>query len=680
MIFIKNISLTNFESIDSLSLDFEDSQMTAIQGENGSGKSSLFHAIAFLLFNYKKGDSYRSYVKLGTDESTLHMEIDLDGYPAIYDVVIRAEGRSGTPVTRKVSYKGVEYGTSDYAKFIKENNIEHLEEIMFLFQGSSSIIDARPAERAAILRRLFNLDFSDYVVSLKDEQETNKISMVECSAVLKDLQGRSFEKQPLSREVPHQLVDKWEAELSEINKCLAEFDHFDMSSLTTSADLITRYEKQLADEKRKLSLRESELKAKETQKFECSSALQDCLAGRTFEEFSLEVQKNTGVEKESLEQLFAKETSLGELLKNIQTDISLTKHSLNETSKHITASSSGVCHSCGQPIDDQHLARLHKEESTLQDTLSKQLDEHTSLNADLSEVKSKIRVLQNRLSGFSDQLQRCETLTDKLANLETQLNSSRDLISSISQNVQHFEYLLHEESRKYSELQKLSEKLVQRDALLQQRSSITEKITSAKAVFAANAERRRLNEEKRREEDLCNERISSLSTDINNLQLAITTNKSCIDIFESKLPNFVILRACKDLEVFINSIVTKAFPYMTVELRSDRSGVSFFYHTTGSEEAISISMASGAQKKIVTLAYQIALATLFNTGVIFLDEIDASMSPENASIVYEFISNLTSFPQVFFISHRQESIQAVTTNNPDTVCYSVANGEYAEIS
>ena len=73
MILIKDLSLTNFESIEHLSLTFENHQMTSIRGENGSGKSSLFHAIAFLLFNYKKGDSYRSYVKLGTDEAHLQM-------------------------------------------------------------------------------------------------------------------------------------------------------------------------------------------------------------------------------------------------------------------------------------------------------------------------------------------------------------------------------------------------------------------------------------------------------------------------------------------------------------------------------------------------------------------------------------------------------------------------------
>src|SRR5574344_1337169 len=190
--------------------------MTSIRGQNGSGKSTLFHAIAFLLFNYKKGDSYRSYVRLGADEAHLEMTALLDGSPVTYDVTIKAEGRSGTPVTRKVIYKDTIYGTSDYSKFIKDNNLDHLEEIMFLFQDSTSIIEARPAERAAMLRKLFNLDLSSYAARLKDEQEENKIGIVEHNTILKDLQGRTYEKQPLTREVPTALVTTWEERLDEI--------------------------------------------------------------------------------------------------------------------------------------------------------------------------------------------------------------------------------------------------------------------------------------------------------------------------------------------------------------------------------------------------------------------------------------------------------------------------------
>ena len=61
---------------------------------------------------------------------------------------------------------------------------------------------------------------------------------------------------------------------------------------------------------------------------------------------------------------------------------------------------------------------------------------------------------------------------------------------------------------------------------------------------------------------------------------------------------------------------------------------------------------------------------------ILLDEVDASLSAENAEIVYNFIASLDNFEQIVFISHRKESIEAAREVNPRTVCYTVEDGEY----
>ena len=49
MIILKRIHLENFMSITNLDLEFNDVQTTAITGQNGQGKSSLFDAAALPL-------------------------------------------------------------------------------------------------------------------------------------------------------------------------------------------------------------------------------------------------------------------------------------------------------------------------------------------------------------------------------------------------------------------------------------------------------------------------------------------------------------------------------------------------------------------------------------------------------------------------------------------------------
>ena len=676
MILINEISLTNFESIESLHLTFDNHQMTSIRGENGSGKSTLFHAIAFLLFNYKKGDSYRSYVRLGADEAHLEMTALLDGSPVTYDVTIKAEGRSGTPVTRKVIYKDTIYGTSDYSKFIKDNNLDHLEEIMFLFQDSTSIIEARPAERAAMLRKLFNLDFSSYAARLKDEQEENKIGIVEHNTILKDLQGRTYEKQPLTREVPTALVTTWEERLDEINKELSTLNSFNTQDLSDCCRSIAECERLLSSEKGKLQLKTSELARRQTSLKEYTESYTSLLAGVDSDTYRKNISNRLEDIARQSEEAELKRTEHAAALTDIDKQLSVLRYSIDENKKHLASSSSGTCHSCGQPIDSNHLLKLQKEKEELQLRFDAEKLRRDSEEVAVRELQQSIRGFQAETSQLSDKLSQEETRRINIATATVQITDLQDLIETLQRSIDGYESKLSQLNEKKHALEELEQSQEKLRNLENEKKDLELKIRNANAVVISNTERKRFNEEidKRRKEDT--ERARDAADKLNTLQVNTSVNKTCIDIFENKLPNYIILRVCKDLEGFINDVVQRAFPYITVELRADRSGVNFFYKTDTSKEVISISMASGAQKRIITLAYQIALASLFNTGAIFLDEIDASMSSTSATIVYDFISSLCNFDQVFFISHRQESFAAVQDSNPSVVFYSVDKGVY----
>ena len=676
MILINEISLTNFESIEDLHLVFSDHQMTSIRGENGSGKSTLFHAIAFLLFNYKKGDSYRSYVKLGADEAHLEMTAYLDGSPLYYNVTVRAEGRSGTPVSRKVTYKDIVYGTSDYSKFIKDNNLDHLEEIMFLFQDSSSIIEARPSERAAMLRRLFNLDFSSYVTSLKEEQEVNKSSSIEYSTILKDLQSRTYEKQSLTREVPAALISTWEQQIRDVDKDIATLSKFDIQDLLECRKSMEECNRALSIEQRKLQSKISELSRKqsllESLKNEYSLLLDDA----TVDSYRENILHSIDINNQYLSTAVAELTEHTASLTDIEKQLSVIRYSISENKKHLDSSSTGVCHACGQPIDSNHLIKLQDERDRLLSSLQDTETLRTSEKINAEELQQKINQIQVELKQLNDNLSKEESLRTSITATTSQIEDLRELIETLQKSIDNYTDRLEQFDKEERELEELEQAQERLRELKGKKQELELKVRDANTTIVSNTERRRINEiiSKREKEDAS--KVQDISDKLNNVQLNMSVNKTCVDIFENRFPNYIILRVCRDLENFINDVVQKAFPYLTVELRADRSGVNFFYKTDTSNESISISMASGAQKRIITLAYQIALASLFNTGAIFLDEIDASMSSTNATVVYDFISSLTTFNQVFFISHRQESFNAVQESNPDVVCYSVDNGVY----
>ena len=527
-----------------------------------------------------------------------------------------------------------------------------------------------------MLRKLFNLDFSSYAARLKDEQEDNKIGIVEYNTILKDLQGRTYEKQSLTREIPTALISTWEERIAEISKELSALNSFNTRDLTSCRQAISECERLLSSERAKLQSKTSELTRRQVSLESYTESHSSLLNGVDRATYRKNINSHLEELARLLEETELDKTNHTSTLTDIDKQLSVLKYSLDENRKHLASSSSGVCHSCGQPIDKNHLAKLQEEKNELQSKLDVTKSQRDSEEATIEKLQQSIRDLQAETLQYNNKLSQEESLQTTIEATTVQIVDLQELIETLQRSVDSYVSELNQLGEKKHALEELEQAQEKVRNLENEKKDLELKIRDANAIVISNIERKRFNEGVDRREKEDTERAHDAADKLNNLQLSTNVNKTCIDIFENKLPNYIILRVCKDLEGFINDVVQRAFPYITVELRADRSGVNFFYKTDTSKEVISISMASGAQKRIITLAYQIALASLFNTGAIFLDEIDASMSSTSATIVYDFISSLCNFDQVFFISHRQESFAAVQDSNPAVVFYSVDKGTY----
>ena len=187
MITLKTLHIENFMSIDCLDLEFSNNQITAITGQNGSGKSSLIYAVALALTGYKKGESYKDYIKTGRDFAKVILETSLKGFPAIFDIEVNGDKKKAGTLNRKVTYKGKTYLNSEFSQFIESEGLEELETLMFMFQGYHDIIDLKPSERANLLKKLFKFEFPEIVDGLKKDQEQYKRESLEQNAKIEEL-------------------------------------------------------------------------------------------------------------------------------------------------------------------------------------------------------------------------------------------------------------------------------------------------------------------------------------------------------------------------------------------------------------------------------------------------------------------------------------------------------------
>ena len=667
MFILSRINVKNFMSISEQEIEFNEG-ITGITGENGSGKSSLLNAIGLCLTEYRAGDSLRDYVKAGELEAQIDLEGLYKGYPISYNVIINNRPY-GNPLKRKVSYKGKVYENSDYSKFIKHENLENLEKVMFLFQGDTSLTSIKPSERATILKQLFNFNFEDQVNSLSDSISSAQEDKARIQGSLSAYRSRTFEKQGLSREVSDREMISWEDEYLSLKHQLSTLKNIDDSQTSSLKSKI----KEMTNEKSRALSGEVSLRESIRKNLEDISELESLIKKSEGVEVPKELPQKIEERNEVLKKLSEKSYEV-----NNKKSVCLYK--VKELKAQIEISKKGYCHSCGQKIESSYVEELLlqlKNEEAKSENIQAELE---SIQKEIEETSqqqiSDEKTLENITSIINRAVEAKKKLEEKRNNLHVLEKSLEEKKSSIELIEGQLSYL--EEALK--EQDDLLKKLEEKESLLKKSKELESKINNAKSVRAGNEVKRAQNERIEKEKKECDDQISKLSAEINEKDAKIKNLKGCLDVFQRDFPNFIVLRACSQLEGYVNEFVHRVFPYMNVSLKQDRQGVQFFYKIKGQDRDLSIKMASGAQKSVLTLAYKIAEAKLYGLDCIILDECDASLNDENSSMLYKFIAEINSFKQLIFVSHRKKAIKEVHESFKGNMrCYWVESGVYNEI-
>lgn len=667
MFILKKLHIENFMSIDCADFTFSDTQITQVTGDNGSGKSSLFYAIAYTLFGYRVGESINNYVKIGTESANIHLEVMFNDLPLIYDVEIPGSKSKVITNARKVIYKDKVYLNSDYNQFLQTYGMEDFESLMFMFQDSKSIIDARPSERANMLRKLFKFEFPEIVETLKEQQETIKIKTAEHRAVIEDLKNRQFNKLQLMREIVPASLEKWEGRITDIQSLLNQIGDINETEILSCDKTLFETENFCRSMETTINLDRVSLNKLKCQLKDLQEELQGVNAKELQNSINIWTEKLKYYEKDYKE-CKEKDIILNEELKVLQ-------YKENEIKSQLEISRTGVCHACGQPIEETHIKNLKEKLQDTQQELAHKKWDISLLHLDFLEANGK--TIQNTLAyneellkKYNNDVKTKESLLIRINDLENLITERQNLLKESQNKVG----LLIDKKVNLANITRL---LAEKNELIKEKDELKVKLQEARDNRIKNIERRNTNLKIEQEQKERDAKLLRLNKELNDTSITLARIKQELDIFESKFPNYIVLQACQQLEDTINDIVQHVFPYCMVSLKLSKGGVNFYYTPeSGDEDWVSVSMASGAQKKILSLAYFIALARFNNISCVFLDEIDASMTDTNASVIYEFIASLNYFPQMFFISHRESAHEAVKAKNERLVTYTIDKGIY----
>lgn len=633
MITLRTIHLENFMSIDSLDLSFDDDTIISISGRNGNGKSSLIYAIALCITGYRYGDSYKNEIKRGSEEAKIYLEAELKGYPIIYDLTLKTKGN---PLSRKVTYKGITYNNSDYDDFMKENDLDYIEDLMFLFQSKDNLINIKPAERATTLRKLFQFEFPDIVNKFKEKQELNKISNVEINSVINELGSRIYETKPLLRVLNPSIIDEYSKRIEEITTDLSKINNVSFEDYSERIKSLESYVNESYD-------------------------VIHSMESKLFKLNPVDPPKALDIDEKDSEK--AKED-----VGTIKKDLYRIEIEFNNLKNQVEMAKKGICHSCGQSIPKKHVDSLIKKQNEKNEELNatrNRLEECVRIYNEISTKISRYNLEKNKYDKYIREKEQNEVILSNMKMRQQLIDKTVEEINGLKEKQKNNESLI-----------KLREK---KDSLIKEKDELNEKINRANEVVITNRERIKTNNDIIKQRDERDKRVLELSDQLNNNIKNMDITKQCIDIFDSQFPNFILLRACSQLEEYINSIIERVFEGFRVRLNQSRSGVNFYYKTSrigDDDEWIPVCMASGAEKKILSLAYTIALGKMYGLNCILLDEVDGSCDTESAKDIYKFITSLKDFNQIIFISHNKDVRDIVKESDKNILYYTVSKGVY----
>lgn len=652
-------------SIQSLDLDFEKTPIHFFHGENGSGKSSVIFSLAFSLLNFKKGDSFKDYVNHNSDKAEIYFEFLLHG--VLHQLSIIVPGQESQNVQRNLVVQNKVFKNSDVIQYLESNlDFSLVQSIIFSFQGDvNNFVSLTPAKKSEVLRSILNVEFSSELEKIDNKKQQIKNIILKNETELNYLKSLSFELlekvETISDEEFYNLESKRERIAKELSEIILEYNQFS-GIVRQFEDLKNQYEhKKLKVQSlnQQIDRLNQSLPRLEEEKEKIQSDIQ-------YRQKLLEKAKN--IWNSYQEKSFEKSKSLTEL-----------EILLKTKEQHLEDHKQGICPRCRRPLDKREEKDLEQEIFNLRDQYQYLKKNYSSLQERVKKYSSFIQELTQEInklySKHSESSSYCSMVKEQLKNaMENKEQIEKELEGLL---IRKQEYQIKLEGKKGEGFEKNIEDLTsqknQLDSVIKNQIQLREK---NKVIEEQNIKIKI-------QERQTKKKIQELSIDLNKHYLLLNHLESVYDIFRSKLPNFIALKYCNHLESIINRLLLQVYPYFKIKITMGKTtGIMIYYRKIDAKNGkwLNSSMLSGFESQLLSFAFKLALAKIYNIKILILDEIDSAANTQNSHKLFQLlidsIRNL-GFNQTLIVSHKPEILNLFETLGRDYVTiYHVSQGNF----
>lgn len=632
---------------------------------NGSGKSTIFNAIEYVLFNECGDLKLEKIIKDG--ESSCHVEFifELDQNKFKIKRSRSAKGTSSVQVYKFLTLNGEDSwkdlsgrrnsDTEDQIKkIIKINSKSFRNTTHFAQRDFSGLTTLTPTKRKEVLKEIFDLSFYS---------KLEKIANSKLNYLNKDLLKTETIIDSLGN--PNELLN--------LEKSNLEKNIFEQNSLKNISTNLKEKKNNVSLDKEKISLQLNKYSEVESLKTNLKNDI-------------LNIDKKINIDLENKNNLIKKieelkksltvipkqdesiDNKILEIKKKILNDsnalatLTAERSSLNkEILKLQSASSMKVCESCMQDVSNEHCEKIKDNlKLSLQareiadskiDNLNLELKKNSQKEKEFLRIKESqtsdirnINVVENNINIIYNNISNIENRIKELEITKENLLSKFEVLPKTTNN---FDSLKND----YLNIQNLEKSL---DKEIENNNNLLSKLSKESSVLEYKINELTLNISK----------LESLSKDLLKIKEELKIYPLIAEAFSSKgIPSFIINNLLDEVQLTANNFCNKIKPGLQLQFllqKENSSGnevetLDIKYFLNGQEREFD--QLSGAMKFNVTFSLKLSLSIIIqkilgiNINFFLFDEIDSSLDKFSSNEFVKVVKELQKTHKILLITH-----------------------------
>lgn len=683
------LRIYNFCCYEKAEIDFSLFTIALIVGKmvnneklsNGSGKSTIFNAIKYVLFNETSFSTLDKIVRRGSNSCSVEFEFDVNGI--IYKIIRSKALKSGTDVRlfRKneeiwedLTQRKATDTDKDIIKLIKINYKTFSNSVLFSQLDLSGLASQTPGSRKSALKDALQLHiYSKYESLAKDKRPDLNKKLNEICANIKILSIPKEEADKIIQDIidieqeicrkniyQNDNIKNLEQVGAQLNENINRFkNHKEALGQSTIAknkliNAISQCSKELSEYENKISnirenAKEIDSKIKQAQ-IDIDTIKYDVELSKTFKN---EILSNNSIILEKSSHLKSTQSTIVDLSIPMPSD-AICKH----CRQHIDIAARDICK---KSIEDD-LATNQK----IATDLSKEIEVLHKRNNELQRLISveenkatKILLNNNSILRFKLEIENKKSLYVEYKNI---INSKKESLDALTKDLSSVENKLNEMnvdeiSKLKSNIEKLENQHKEIESMIKYSNNQIVALSNTKAIL--------LHKQEQNKENI--KTLENLSKTKSDLEKNIMIHEKVIQGFGSSgIPALIIHNILDDLQADTNMFLSELRPGMQVLFsiikdrddgqQEDTLKIDFMINGIDLE----YEQLSGAQKIIAALSLKLGLLSIIkkrfgvDIKLLMIDEVDQSLDDGSLESFEFAIKKLQKDYKVLIITHNKE--------------------------